>query len=594
MTFWGKKEGVLALAEGQSASFFELSTETRLQILEADPQGRITSMRPLWQRIADFDLNPTETAPDRKYAVTLPGAGVLPITVRHYYPRAKYRREFTNDGPREILAVMGTLIPPGRQSGQEFVIVEDDRRGPVPGLMTIQIHRVFDDESRRALFAGPAEERQIRLVVEKADGGQVLAVPFSPPPLSGDGTNPRPVADGRARIPGTEIDVEVKSWFDNYRNVSRKGIDASPGYAKNPAVDVLLKGPKGEVRRTAFAWAPRSMAKLLGNDAYKDYVVRLDAWEIPPGSLWFVPDDERSGFDFVYRSRSGDFRTGKVVPGRALDLGIPMRLRIDQVYTRLNMHEFWEFDGYREERPVIEIAFGDEVELRGDSCWLPLGSTHGEPFRWKGRTYVVRWVKSTWPLGFSLYLHDFHRDFYEGSTQPRTFESYLRLTDEESEHPRIQPSANIKIDMNHPLRYKGWRLYQSRFSSGGGEEVTFLQVNRDPGLLITYPACALLALGLVIVFFQKRFLRALSRHLRRRGVGPGTRVLASFGVVLLSFLACAPGAVMIAVLDEGPLLLFGVLTIAALLIAESIILNRFVADALDHKGSPGPSPSPAT
>ena len=50
---------------------------------------------------------------------------------------------------------------------------------------------------------------------------------------------------------------------------------------------------------------------------------------------------------------------------------------------------------------------------------------------------------------------------------------------------KFPKGEDIKIDMNHPLRLDGWRLFQSRF--GGDGRTTILQVNRDPGLVITYP-----------------------------------------------------------------------------------------------------------
>ena len=74
---------------------------------------------------------------------------------------------------------------------------------------------------------------------------------------------------------------------------------------------------------------------------------------------------------------------------------------------------------------------------------------------------------------------------------------------------------NVKIDMNHPLRLDGWRLFQSRFDARSAKEETVLQVNRDPGLSVTYPACVVLLLGLVIVFTQKKhYLKAMGKRLR--------------------------------------------------------------------------------
>jgi hypothetical protein len=84
-------------------------------------------------------------------------------------------------------------------------------------------------------------------------------------------------------------------------------------------------------------------------------------------------------------------------------------------------------------------------------------------------------------------------------------------------HPTKFPEGeDIKIDMNHPLRIDGWRLFQSRFDEAarpGLPERTILQVNRDPGLALTYPACAVVLLGLIVVLFMKKTLLLLRRKL---------------------------------------------------------------------------------
>jgi hypothetical protein len=54
------------------------------------------------------------------------------------------------------------------------------------------------------------------------------------------------------------------------------------------------------------------------------------------------------------------------------------------------------------------------------------------------------------------------------------------------------------IYMNHPLRYAGETFYQSSFLAG--DQGTILQVVRNPGWLLPYLACAIVALGLLIHF----------------------------------------------------------------------------------------------
>jgi hypothetical protein len=187
-----------------------------------------------------------------------------------------------------------------------------------------------------------------------------------------------------------------------------------------------------------------------------------------------------------------------------------------EVFRKVRVEESYSFEGFEARFPVIRIT-PSWNGVAGLPLWLPLGQS--TVFEHDGRQFVVSWQSTSRALGFSLTLHDFHRDFHPGSRTPATFESYLRLV-----HPAKYPGGeDIKIDMNHPLRLDGWRLFQSRFDEGarpGMPERTILQVNRDPGLALTYPACAVVLLGLIVVLFMKKTLLLLRRKLESEGTTP--------------------------------------------------------------------------
>jgi uncharacterized membrane protein len=66
--------------------------------------------------------------------------------------------------------------------------------------------------------------------------------------------------------------------------------------------------------------------------------------------------------------------------------------------------------------------------------------------------------------------------------------------------------------MNQPLRYGGKAFYQASF--GKNDTLSILQVVENPGWLIPYVSCVLVALGLLI-----HFGISLRRSLRRRAAG---------------------------------------------------------------------------
>ena len=91
-------------------------------------------------------------------------------------------------------------------------------------------------------------------------------------------------------------------------------------------------------------------------------------------------------------------------------------------------------------------------------------------------------------LPFSLTLDRFEIETYAGSHKPKDYVSYLRLSDGETQ-------KDVAISMNHILRHKHYRFYQSDYDEHGN---SVLDVARDPwGISVTYTGYALLFASLV-------------------------------------------------------------------------------------------------
>jgi ABC-type transport system involved in cytochrome c biogenesis permease subunit len=91
-------------------------------------------------------------------------------------------------------------------------------------------------------------------------------------------------------------------------------------------------------------------------------------------------------------------------------------------------------------------------------------------------------------LPFSLVLDRFEIEKYPDSEKPKDYVSYLQLRDDESQE-------DIVISMNHILKHKHYRFYQSDYDEQGN---SVLDVARDPwGIGVTYAGYALLFVSLV-------------------------------------------------------------------------------------------------
>jgi hypothetical protein len=121
-----------------------------------------------------------------------------------------------------------------------------------------------------------------------------------------------------------------------------------------------------------------------------------------------------------------------------------------------------------------------------------------------GKKYALnlRFERSYKP--YTFYLKDFRFDRYPGTEIPKNFESTVRIVDNEHKVDR-----EVKIWMNHPLRYRGDTFYQASYKPD--ESGTVLQVVKNPSWLIPYISCVLVTLGLIL-----QFGFSLSRSLKRR------------------------------------------------------------------------------
>lgn len=138
-----------------------------------------------------------------------------------------------------------------------------------------------------------------------------------------------------------------------------------------------------------------------------------------------------------------------------------------------------------------------------------------------GKVYQITIERSTRNLPFDIQLDQFKRNFYPGTEMERAFTSELTIIDKER-----GVSFPAKIEMNAPLRYRGYTIYQSSFqtSSAGGNhnEATILAVVENKGRIFPYLSSIIIAIGLIIHLVRRvRRSRTMSfAPDRLQGVSP--------------------------------------------------------------------------
>ena len=143
----------------------------------------------------------------------------------------------------------------------------------------------------------------------------------------------------------------------------------------------------------------------------------------------------------------------------------------------------------------LRAAFVEPVAAgRSYGIWL-VSNGLGAPqsFLHEGHNYVMQVRRRREYLPYSVTLKKFSHDIYPGTDIPKNFSSLVRL-----QNPTSGEARDVLIFMNQPLRFAGKTFYQASF--GKGDTLSILQVVENPGWLIPYISCVLVALGLVLHF----------------------------------------------------------------------------------------------
>ncbi|MDP7638827.1 MAG: cytochrome c biogenesis protein ResB [Candidatus Hydrogenedentes bacterium] len=111
--------------------------------------------------------------------------------------------------------------------------------------------------------------------------------------------------------------------------------------------------------------------------------------------------------------------------------------------------------------------------------------------------YTIGLTKKRWPVPFEIRLDDFIKDMHPGTGMAANYESEItKFEDGQEERSRIY--------MNHPLRHKGYTLFQESFQEyPDGTQYSQLAVWRNPADQWPLYSCIVMSVGLLFHMVQK-------------------------------------------------------------------------------------------
>ncbi len=127
-----------------------------------------------------------------------------------------------------------------------------------------------------------------------------------------------------------------------------------------------------------------------------------------------------------------------------------------------------------------------------------------------GRNFTLDMRKRLWPMPFEVKLDKFTADFHPGTSKPAKFISDVTRVENGRE-------AEIRIQMNEPMRYEGFTFFQASYGPTGakpGEEMySVFEIVRNPADHWPEYSLYVVAFGMLVTFLTKlgSYLGAASR-----------------------------------------------------------------------------------
>lgn len=144
---------------------------------------------------------------------------------------------------------------------------------------------------------------------------------------------------------------------------------------------------------------------------------------------------------------------------------------------------------------VFELTYGNKMQNL--YLWLGKDIEPKVEYVLENNVLEISYEPVEIELPFKIKLEDFILERYPGSTSPSSYKSNVVLMDE-----KAGLSMPYSIYMNHILKYKGWRFYQSSYDQD--EQGTILSVNKDfAGMMITYLGYFMLFVFVILSMLNK-------------------------------------------------------------------------------------------
>lgn len=241
-------------------------------------------------------------------------------------------------------------------------------------------------------------------------------------------------------------------------------------------------------------------------------------------SFMVIPEGSTSNYLYNYHQRTlyifEDNALKQAIPFSRLSLritGIPFELNVLNTCANCNIQKRQEEGNYKGMAQFMALhdmpsSKESEADISGltfrvaglkeqDGTYIAFeGMPEPIILNTKNHEYKIIFGKQQSILPFGINLIDFQKETYPGTDKARAYRSEVMVIDNGVEWP-------ARIEMNKPLRYKGYTFYQSSFEQLDTMQATILSVVQNQGRLFPYLGVTVLIFGLlthIYIVLRKR------------------------------------------------------------------------------------------
>lgn len=474
---WWGVEGQLIIPEGQTERLLDGGQD---QIILHVPNPEQHVIYPV-----DFASRPRQETP-RFTAQAAAEGGPVTLTVDRYFPNAKVDERVTADGEQENPAVQLTVGDPP-SNDQVWLFARDQERF---GFRWGEAH---------LLFLEAATPEELARVLEPpapkpANYRGVLRLQFPERNVTRDIPVKAPF-DQPIPVKGTPYTLTIKQYLPDFA-ITPQGVQSRSEEPNNPALAFLIGDEQGAEPHLAFALHPdfETMHKSASRiPVHATYL--FDATPALPPSLIGIVKAPNDAWHVVMTSADG--RERKTEP-----------LVIGQTYTHPWLHYVFSVAQAAPRARLVQDVSKLDDEVRNEAVHVALHNQDGRADGWVfhgnsaliplgKREFTVSFGAARTPVPFEVKLVDFRKKTYPGLDMAESFESDVELHDA----ARGVTLART-ISMNHPLLYRGYKIFQSGYQDAT-PEISVFSVRKDPGVPLVYMGCIVVVLGIAIMFYWK-------------------------------------------------------------------------------------------